>query len=51
MSGEVELNRATPRFPALVRRRGLFVLLLVLYLIVLAGLIAMSVAQHHASHS
>lgn len=36
----------SPRWPAFVPRRGLFVLLLVVYLIVLAGLIAMSVAQH-----
>ena len=36
----------TPRFPALAPRRGLFALSLVLYLIVLAGLIAMAVAQH-----
>ena len=36
----------TPRYPALVRRRGLFALLLVLYLVVLAGLIAMAVSQH-----
>jgi hypothetical protein len=37
---------ASPRWPAFVPRRGLFVGLLLLYLLVVAGLIAMAVAQH-----
>lgn len=46
MSRDPDLSRATPRFPALARRRTLFVVLLVLYLLTLAALIAMSIAQH-----
>jgi len=46
VSADLDSIRGTPRHPALVRRRGLFVVLLVLYVIVLAALIAMSVAQH-----